>query len=321
MRKNNLCLILLLMLSICCAGCGKVDSNKYKKVAILKFTTHPALDELEKGFSQKLQNLFKNKNDSVIIEYYNADGRVQNAKSIAGSLNISKPDIIFVIGTPAAIQLVNTPSNIPIIYGAVADPIGAKIIPSDRVTGIQNAGENIIVKALSFIRIAFPNAKTIGTIYNPSEQNSKYVQTFMEKNSSNYGFKFIQVPITEISQITSSIEYLSNQVDVIYSANDNTVNSGIGSVTTICEKKNIPFVIGDLSTLSKGPLFAIGLEYLSMGFDLADITFKILNGAKITDFPPREAPNPQIWMNNLTKKKMGYIEPEGLEILINKSIN
>ena len=289
--------IILILAAVTFFSCG---GDSREKIAILKYATHPALDELENAYYEKLDSLLQNNEDlkeKYLIEKFNANGNMQTAKSIAESFNYKNVRLILVIGTPAAIAVAQTKSKIPFVYGAVADPVGAKIIPSNRATGIQNAGENIIIDALSFIKAAFPNAKKIGTLYNPSEQNSVFVQNYLKSNAESLGFQVKQITINGTSQLAGITESLCGDVDLIYSANDNTVNAGISSILSVTNKKAKPFIIGDLSTLSKGALFAVGLEYNSMGRDLADITFGLLSGKTISDYPPQPAPKPEIWFN------------------------
>lgn len=317
LKFSNLVIFLFFIAFI---GC---KNEIQKKVAILKYATHPALDELENSFIKRLDSLILTDPElkGCIIEKYNANGNQQTAKSISESFNYKGISLILAIATPAAMAVSNTPSNIPLIYGAVADPTGAKIIPSVRATGIQNAGENIIIDALNFIKRAFPNVKKIGTLYNPAEQNSLFVQKYMEINCKKMGIELKQVTVNNSSQFAGITEYLCKDVDVIYSANDNTVNAGVTSIVSVCNKMNKPFIIGDLSTLSKGPLFAIGLQYESMGNDLADIAYSLLNGKSISDFKPQSAPKPQIWMNLSTMNKIHYVISDSLLLKdINKSI-
>ena len=124
------------------------------------------------------------------------------------------------------------------------------------------------------------------------------------------GIEFRQVTVISSSQLAGVTEFLCDDVDLIYTANDNTVNAGISSVVSVCEKKNIPIVIGDLSTLSKGPLFAVGLEYKSMGHQLADISFQLLSGVPLKDVPPKQAPPAEIWLNKTAMTKLTYEFPK-----------
>jgi putative ABC transport system substrate-binding protein len=276
-------------------GCKK----DIKTIAVIKYTNHPALNELEDSFLHYFDSLkaslpsFKN----IKIEVFNANGNPQTAKELAEITTRSETKAIVAIATPAAQAVIRTKSNIPLFYGAVADPLGAGILPSNRATGIQNAGPSIIRRAICVIHEAFPKVKRIGTLYNPGEQNSVYVQKLISQFADSLKIVVISRTILDPTQISSLCEDLTSQVDLIYSANDNTVNAGVSTLVSICDNKKIPFVIGDLSTLSKGPCMAIGLEYKDLGISLGKQVQRFFQGESVTNIKPEGPPLPKVWIN------------------------
>jgi putative tryptophan/tyrosine transport system substrate-binding protein len=302
MKKSWFLLILIIFIITSCQK-GTEFSDK---VAILKYTSHPALDELEQGFVNKLEMLIKSTDKKVKIEKQNANKDTLLAKQMAGVMARGDAKLILAIATPAAQAFLNLPSKIPILYGAVADPEGAGLIPSDQFTGIQNASPKIINTAIDFIVNYLVDVRKIGTLYNPSEQNSVFVQTIIKDYCKKNNIELIQKPINDPRFISSIvIELINQKVNVIYSANDNTVNSSIATIVSICSSKKIPLVLGDLSTLKDGAVLAIGLEYKKMGEDLANIAFGILNGQSVKDYPPRDPPDPAIWLNKNVMEGIG----------------
>lgn len=284
------------------------------RIVVLKYTTHPALDELEGSFLERLRSNVKGNPAlaNIEIEKYNAGGNQQRAMEYARIATDPHVKLVLAIGTPAAQAVFRTDSPIPLLYGAVANPKDAGLIPSARATGIQNASPQIIDQAVAFIHTMFPGATRIGTLYNPSEQNSVGVQKLIQASCDARNLQLIQVTVNDSSQVFSRAEYLASQVDVIYSANDNTVNSGVASVVQVATNTRKPFVIGDLSTLAKGPLAAVGLDYGEMGKDLADMAVEILSGKPLSAVPPRTAPPPQIWINESALKELGLSVPSPL---------
>jgi len=320
-RKIIACMTIIYLAIV---GCERKSQNnaEIKNVVVIKFVTHPALDELENGFLDYLESSKKTNPNlaNLKIEQYNANGNPQRAKELAEIASRSDVQLIVAIATPAAQAVSRTPSEIPLLYGAVADPKGAGIIPSNRATGIQNAGPNIIQKAIKVIHDFFPSFKRIGTIYNPAEQNSVYVQNLIKQFSDSLGLELVQRTVTDPTQLSSVTEDLTSNVDLIYSANDNTVNSGIATVVSVCKAKKIPFVIGDLSSLSKGPLMAIGLEYKSMGIQLGEMAEQILLGKPLSELPPQEPPDPNVWVNSDTLTKLSLTIPPDVTPEIDKII-
>jgi putative ABC transport system substrate-binding protein len=254
------------------------------------------------------------------IERYSADAKPQQAKELAETVTRSDIRLIIAIATPAAQAVARTPSNIPLLYGAVADPVGAGILPSKRSTGIQNAGPDIILKGIKFIQLFFKGVKRIGTIYNPSEQNSLYVQRLMKSFCDSLNIELVQRTVTDATQLSSMTEDLISSVDVIYSANDNTVNKGIATVVSVCNAKKKPFVIGDLSTLPKGAWIAIGLEYRSMGIELGMMAEQILQGKSISDLPPQGPPEAKVWVNMNVLNALGLQVPLSVKVHIDSLV-
>ena len=115
------------------------------RIVILKYTTHPALDELEKSFIERLNSNVKGNPAlaNIEIEQYNAGGNQQRAMEYARIATDPKVKLILAIGTPAAQAVSKTDSSIPLLYGAVANPKDAGLIPSARATGIQNASPQV----------------------------------------------------------------------------------------------------------------------------------------------------------------------------------
>lgn len=319
MRTGIFALFLLVIFIV--ASCGtREPSSPTRTVAIIKFVTHPALDETESGVTEAIKAAQQSNPElsNVRLEYYTADGNPQLAKQLAETVSRSDVVLIIAIATPAAQAVARTPSKIPMLYAAVADPEGSGILASGRASGIRNVGENIIDRAVSFIRTAFPTAKRIGTIFNPSEQNSVYVQSLLKSSASKYQFELVQTEVTDKTQVASATEDLAKRVDVLYSANDNTVNATIASVVNVTKATKTPFILGDLSTLKAGAFAAVGLEYAAMGRDVGGMAVALLKGAPLASIPPRNAPDPQIWVNQKTVTLLGItLDPNAKAMVTN----
>ena len=95
-------------------------------------------------------------------------------------------------------------TEIPVVYTAISDPVGAGLAGADgvgvgNVTGTSDA---LPVQAqLEMIRKMLPDAKKIGILYTTSEANS--VSTIEEYNvlANNYGFEFIATGNNTIADV------------------------------------------------------------------------------------------------------------------------
>ncbi|MGC4432699.1 ABC transporter substrate binding protein, partial [Streptococcus suis] len=67
-------------------------------------------------------------------------------------------------------------TELPIIMGAVTDPVGANLVtdlknPGGNITGVSD--QTPVADAVSLIKEITPDAKTIGVLYSSNEDNSK----------------------------------------------------------------------------------------------------------------------------------------------------
>jgi putative ABC transport system substrate-binding protein len=310
MKKNYMgplaSLLLIVIVLAPFIPCNAASTQTYK-VIILKYATHPALDELESNFVTSLKARITN----VDIKKLNANGNPVSAKQLAESATRPGVNLIVTLGTPATQAVANTPSDIPLLYAAVADPEGAHVVLK-RSTGIQNAGPDIVRKALKTINALYPKAKRIGTIYNPTEQNSIFVQKLLKSQCDEMGLDLVQRTVSSPTQFQGIVELLHPKIDVLYSANDNLVNKGALSIASTAQALKLPFFIGELSAVSKGAVAGVGVEYSSMGRHLGELAANILIKPN-EPLPPRETPaEPQFWLNMPVAKEIGLEVPAGI---------
>ena len=113
------------------AGCiskKELVSQQYN-IAILIPVSHPSLTNIENGFKDSLNKL---DNCSFKFKTYNANGNMVLMRSQLEDISQNKFDLIFAITTPCAQMAkeitAKKESNIPVIFGAVTDPILAGLV-------------------------------------------------------------------------------------------------------------------------------------------------------------------------------------------------
>lgn len=307
--KKFICLLVVVFVFGCKDNVVKKENNANREViinndslvniSILKWATHPALDEMEQSFIKAIDSLYllDDLGRAIKITKYNAAANKATAGDLSKSIVASAPDLVLTIATPAAQAFDNTNDSILHVFGAVADPKGADILSGNRCIGIQNAGQVATDMAFEFIKLALPDVKKVGTIFNPEEQNSIFVQECMKNSAKKYGLELIQTTCSSASQLNTVTNSLVKKVDVIYSANDNIVNVGIETIVGVADENFIPLIIGDLSTLNSGAIAAIGLEYNKMGKDLALLSYEAINQKSFKNMSQVQSPRPILKLN------------------------
>lgn len=297
-----------LILGLFGPSCKRAEKSGQEEIVIIKYATHPALNDVENGF---LEEFKKAKGDVKIIQM-NANGNPLSAKQLAESATARKPGAILALATPASQAVARTSSEVPFVYAAVSDPEGAGLI-SARSTGIRNVDDAIIGSALDSIMEFKKDTKKIGSIYNPSEQNSVFVQGILSRLCKERGLELIVRTAYEPEQLGPMAEQLAKSIDVLYCANDNNVNSGVRSLAKACKELKLPFVIGELSAVGEGALFGVGVEYAAIGRSLSPLMVEVLRAKDGGKFPERlGAPRAELWLNEKVAAEIGVSFSEGM---------
>ena len=112
-------------------------------------------------FLAKLAELGYLEGKNIIIERKFAEGNSERLKEFAADLVRQHVDIIVTIGTPAAFAAKQATSTIPIVFGAMSDPVGVGLVvslarPGGNATGNSLMSPRSSAKRLEILRALTP---------------------------------------------------------------------------------------------------------------------------------------------------------------------
>lgn len=323
-KKLGLLLVATLLIL---AGCGsngsdeKSDEGKSEgsngetettyTIGISQFVSHPSLDQATEGFKKAIEDAGLN----VEFDEQNAQADINNTNTIAKNLVNSGVDLIFANATPSAQAAVSATSDIPIVFTSVTDPVGAELVesmeaPGGNVTGTADMHPDSIPNTVKFIAEEM-GAKTVGTIYNAGEQNSKKQVEIMKEAAKEHGIEVKDAVVANSSELTQAANSLGN-VDAIYIITDNTVVSGLEAVVGYAEENKIPLFVGELDSVERGGFAAYGFDYYDIGYEAGQLAVQILKDGKNPSELPAQYPQKlKLLINKNAAEAMGIeLKPE-----------
>lgn len=263
------------------------DANKVVKVGILQFVTHDALDQIEKGIEDGLKEAGY-KGDKVKITLLNAEGDQSKIQTMSKQLVNDKNDVVIGIATPAAQGLAAATKDIPVIMGAISDPVGAKLVkdlkhPEGNVTGTSN--QVPIKQTVELVKSLTPNAKTIGILYASSEDNSKSQVESFKKYAEKDGLNVVEYAVPSTNEINTTMSVMTGKVDAIWTPQDNTIASAFSTVISSANQAKIPVYTTVDTMVKEGGLASVAQSQYELGKDTARSAVKVLKGKKVKDVP------------------------------------
>lgn len=285
-------------------------ATKTYSIGISQFAEHGSLDNCKEGFLEGLVDAGFVEGKNLTITFENAQADTGIAGQIANNLVSNKVDLICAIATPSAASAYNVAmkADIPVVYTAITDPIGAGFANEDGspVGEITGTSDKLPVEQqLQMIREILPEAKTIGIIYTTSEVNSEASIKEYEELVGDYGFTLETVGISTLADVPLAVDSLLPKVDCINNLTDNTVVQGLATVVGKANVYGKPVFGSEVEQVKNGCLAAVGIEYYDLGVQTGLMAGKILKGeAKASEMNFELITQSGLYINSAVAEKL-----------------
>lgn len=313
MNKKILAFLVFIILIIGIFSFFNTDNkkeNKEIKIGVLQLLSHPALDDIYKGFKDEIS---KSKYKDALIDFQNAQGDQSNLASMSQKLVEEKNDIILAITTPSALSLANTTKEIPIVLAGITYPVEAGLIKSEEnpETNISGISDRIdISKQFDLIKEVLPEIKTIGLLYTASEDNSVKQIEEAKNIAKSLGIEIKLASISNTNDIRQVAENLASSVDAIFIPIDNTLASLMPTISKISLEYKVPVFPSADTMVKDGGLLGLGINQYSIGVQSAKVLINVLNGKDIKNIPISISKEVDIYINSKIAKDLGIEFPE-----------
>ncbi|MEZ8289191.1 ABC transporter substrate-binding protein [Vibrio sp. 10N.237.312.B06] len=285
------------------------------KVSVSQVIDHPDLNATRLGLLEGLRAKGYEPGKNLEFSYEMADGNPAQAAKIARELVSENPHVLVGIATPTSQALVSATRSIPIVFTAVTDPIGARLVkqlekPGRNVTGLSDLSP--ISQHVSLIKELLPNAVSVGVVYNPAEANAVALVGLLKQATRDFGFTLHTEKALTIDDVEEKTASVAKRSDVIYALTDNTVASGIEGLINAANQTGTPVVAGATSYVGKGAIAGLGLDYYDVGVQTADYVAAILNGQKPGKLNVKTAQSSQLVVNLDAARMLGLTLPKSV---------
>ncbi|EOX3447398.1 ABC transporter substrate-binding protein [Vibrio paracholerae] len=301
------------------AGAALLSSQsimaKTAKVAVSQIVEHPALDATRQGLLDGLKAKGYEEGKNLKFDYKTAQGNPAIAVQIARQFVGENPDVLVGIATPTAQALVSATKNIPIVFTAVTDPVGAKLVkqleqPGKNVTGLSDLSP--VEQHVELIKEILPNVKSIGVVYNPGEANAVSLMELLKLSAAKHGIKLVEATALKSADVQSATQAITEKSDVIYALIDNTVASAIEGMIVAANQAKTPVFGAATSYVERGAIASLGFDYYQIGVQTADYVVAILEGKEPGSLDVQVAKGSDLMINKTAAEQLGITIPEAV---------
>ncbi|MEH0761423.1 ABC transporter substrate-binding protein [Vibrio sp. 16] len=310
MKAGNIMAVAML------AGAALLSSTsimaKTAKVAVSQIVEHPALDATRQGLIDGLKAKGYQQGENLEFDYKTAQGNPAIAVQIARQFVGEKPDVLVGIATPTAQALVSATRSIPVVFTAVTDPVGAKLVsqmeqPGKNVTGLSDLSP--VAQHVELIKELLPDVKSIGVVFNPGEANAVTLVKLLKESAKAHRLEVVEATALKSADVQSATQAIAEKSDVIYAPTDNTVASAIEGMIVAANQAKTPVFGGATSYVEKGAIAGLGFDYYQVGVQTADYVAAILEGSDPGELDVKVAKGSDLVVNQGVAKQLGLTVP------------
>jgi len=256
---------------------------------------------------------------NLLVEYRYYGESPDRLPALAAELLALTPDLIIGAGPQAAVALKSATAAIPIVFVAVADPVGLGLVqslsrPGGNITGFATlVPGNWVAKQTEIIRELVPSVSKIAILANPT--NPIHRRAIAEEVPGAAGSLGVALPIVEATTANElEIAFTSaaaQHAGAIVVFSDDLTNRQASRVVALAAEYHLP-AIYLFRQFANGGLVVYGPDILDLFRRVGSVVDKILKGTKPADLPVEQPTKFELVINMKTAKALGLTVPPSL---------
>jgi ABC-type uncharacterized transport system substrate-binding protein len=279
------------------------------KIGIAYFGPDPGVEAGMQGLQDGLGKLGFVQGQNLHIVKSHAQGEMGNVASILQNYANQDLDLIVPMTTPLLTGAIGLVKTKPAVFTVVYDPIaaGAGKTREDHVANITGVGSfPPIPDTVKLIRDLVPGVRTVGTVYNNSEANSRKVIAVAREEFRRQGIRLEEVAITNTSEVFQAAQVLTGRnIQAFWITGDNTVLQAFEGVVKVADDNRLPLIINDPEFTDRGALACAGLGFYQSGYAAATLAARVLLGEHPKHIPIEEVAVKKLVLNEKVARRLG----------------
>jgi putative ABC transport system substrate-binding protein len=260
------------------------------------------------------------------IEWRFAEGYSERLPGLATELAAMKLDAIVSNGAAPTIALHKATSITPIVFIAVVDPVGIRVVqslgrPGGNITGLSLMAEDLNVKRVELLKQLVPSLSGLAVLVNPENPNHSRMIKIIENAATAMGVKVLSIEASRPDQYERAIcgESLRGFGGLLV-LEDPFLTPYWGVVARAALRCRLPSISYARELVEAGGLVCYGTNLLETYRRTASLVDKVLKGAKPADIPIEQPTKIELLINNKTATALGLTIPPELLVQADKVI-
>ena len=275
---------------------GRAQADLERRVGVLMGYAEgdPLGKVLLTDFAQALSEFGWIKGRNLHMDVRWAPGNTDLMRTFAKELVTLQPDVILTNSTPVTAAVKRETSTIPIVFVAVADPVGSGFVaslsrPGGNVTGFGSLDQGTIAsKWLELLTAIAPSVKRAVMMFNPD--TAPYMKSFLlpsfEAAARSLKVASAEAPVHNETEIEAAISSLGRDPGSgLLGMPDNFIEIHRALIISLAARNSVPAVYQTPIIARDGGLLSYGAEFQDIFHRSAHYVDNILRGVMPSELP------------------------------------
>ena len=280
-------------------------------IGVIAPLSFPALEGLRKGFRE----LGYVEGRNLQLEYRWAEGSTDRYFSIAQELVRLGVDAIVTWGTPATMGAQQATATLPIVMGAVGDPLAAQLRvsnvsrPGGNVTGFSSLANELEVKRLQVLKELLPKLQRLAVLSNAANPAIGVGAGALQQaaRSSGVTIEIVQLQGNDFDKAFAELR--QTRPDAVLVLADPVLLDHARDILAFISAQRLIGMYAYRDFVQLGGLLSYGTNYHELFRRAAGYVDRILNGANPGDLPIQQADRFELVINLKTAKELNLEVP------------
>ena len=269
-------------------------------------------------FRRALDDLGYVEGKNMRFEYRYTKGYNERLPQLADELVGLSVDVILTWGTDAVLAAKHATTTIPIVMGAVGDPLGIGIVtnlarPGGNVTGFSSRAAELEAKRLQLLQEVVPGLSRVAILFNPTNHYMPLALQSAQRGAQTLDVTLAIYQVHDTASLDAAfVTLMRDRPDAFMVPADTFLVSQRSRIAQFAIEKKLPSVFSFREYIEAGGLMAYTPNYNDLFRRAASYVDKILKGAKPGELPIEQPTKFHLLINLKTARTVGVTLPPWL---------
>jgi putative tryptophan/tyrosine transport system substrate-binding protein len=278
-------------------------------------------------FRHALHELGYMEGQNLVLVFRTAEGHIERLPELAAELVRLHVDVLFTSwGTAAALAAKQVTTTVPIVMGAVGDPVASGLVtslarPGGNITGLSSLTLDLEGKRLELLKDLLPTLTRVAVLWDPTNPYSALALDQTQQTAQHMGVQVSPVRVHEAEDFESAFATLVRErPDALIVHGYIVLVQHRTRIVDFVAQHRLPTIYSLREFVEAGGLMAYGVHLPEVYRRAAAHVDKVLKGIKPADIPVEQPMKFELIINLKTARVLGLTMPPTLLALVDEVV-